>query len=178
MRDGPEDTAMQVFTDHRGLLFSVVDNQLGSAAGTDDILKEAWLSLAIRNQKSSPEKITNPRAYLVRIAVDQALAQKADIGRRLETYIGPWPRESLATGTTEASDVAERAESVSMALRMVLGDPHPAGTSSVRSTSGVGLCPHRGRGHPWPSTVYRRPSAVGRTATRQRSARPAAHRRF
>jgi RNA polymerase sigma factor (sigma-70 family) len=124
--DTREDTATQVFADHRELLFSVVYNLLGSVADTEDVLQDTWLSWVPRNRASSAEEIANPRAYLVRIAVNHALARQAAISRRRETYIGPWLPEPLVTAaatTTNMPDSAEpalRAESVSMALLVVL----------------------------------------------------------
>ena len=112
------DTATQVFNDHRELLFSVVYNILGSVADTEDVLQETWLSWTGRN-----EGVEHPRAYLVRIAVNRALAHQATISRRRETYVGPWLPEPLVRPLTDAPDAAGaavRAESVSMALLVVM----------------------------------------------------------
>jgi len=115
------DTATQVFHDHRELLFSIVYNMLGSVADTEDVLQETWLSWAGRNQATGADQIENPRAYLVRIAVNRALAQQATISRRRETYIGPWlPEPIVGPLTADTPDPAERAESLSMALLVVL----------------------------------------------------------
>src|SRR5262245_38699379 len=109
-----------VFSDHRELLFSVVYNILGSVADTEDVLQETWLAWKGRSEAPDGERIENPRAYLVRIAVNRALAQQAAISRRRETYIGPWLPEPLVRPVGEApgdgTDAAVRAESVSMAL--------------------------------------------------------------
>ncbi|MGW7366058.1 RNA polymerase sigma factor SigJ [Streptomyces sp. NPDC054841] len=119
-------TATQVFHDHRELLFSIAYNMLGSVADTEDVLQETWLSWTARNQAPSAERIDNPRAYLVRIAVNRALAQQATISRRRETYIGPWLPEPLVSPLNDAhvpddaADAAVRTESVSMALLVVL----------------------------------------------------------
>jgi RNA polymerase sigma-70 factor (ECF subfamily) len=119
------DAVTQVFVDHRELLFSIVYNMLGSVADTEDVLQETWLAWAPRDH----DGIENPRAYLVRIAVNAALARQAAISRRRETYVGPWLPEPLvgespnAHDTPEARDAAEpvlRAESVSIALMVVL----------------------------------------------------------
>lgn len=40
--DTPRDTATAVFVSHRGLLFSIVCNLLGSVADTEDVLQETW----------------------------------------------------------------------------------------------------------------------------------------
>ncbi|MGW1024798.1 RNA polymerase sigma factor SigJ [Streptomyces sp. NPDC002577] len=119
-------TATQVLNDHRELLFSIVYNMLGSVADTEDVLQETWLSWTARKQAPSAERIDNPRAYLVRIAVNRALAHQATISRRRETYVGPWLPEPLVSPLTDtpapddAADTAVRAESVSMALLVVL----------------------------------------------------------
>src|SRR5262249_33902991 len=80
-----EDGATQVFTDHRELLFSVVYNLLGSVADTDDVLQDTWLAWTARDRTA---EVINPRAYLVRIAVNTALTRQAGISRRRETYVG------------------------------------------------------------------------------------------
>ncbi|MER5180027.1 RNA polymerase sigma factor SigJ [Streptomyces sp. NPDC002896] len=125
---GPLHTATQLFVDHRELLFSIVYNMLGSVADTEDVLQETWLSLTVRGRTSPLEEIGNPRAYLVRIAVNHALARQAVIRRRRETYVGPWLPEPLVAGggadahgeSDDAADQALRTESVSMAMLVVL----------------------------------------------------------
>ena len=127
-----EDRATEVFVGHRELLFSVVYNMLGSVSDTEDVLQETWLAWARRSRGSLGDEIDNPRAYLVRIAVNQALARQASINRRRETYVGPWLPDPLITRTPDALDSAQAAqaadaaesalrnESVSMALLVVL----------------------------------------------------------
>ncbi|NUR88528.1 MAG: RNA polymerase sigma-70 factor [Nonomuraea sp.] len=104
-----------VFADHRELLFSIVYNMLGSVSDTEDVLQETWLSWSSRNAG----EIGHPRAYLVRVAVNQALAHQTALRRRREAYVGPWLPEPLVAGGDGADDV-ERAESVSLALLVVL----------------------------------------------------------
>ncbi len=122
------DTPTQAFLDHRELLFSVVYNILGSVADTEDVLQETWLSWTVRSRATGSAPIDNPRAYLVRIAVNQALAQRAAIDRRRETYVGQWLPEPFVTPLTgaDATDAALRAESSSMALLVVLETLAPA----------------------------------------------------
>jgi RNA polymerase sigma factor (sigma-70 family) len=115
--------ATDVFVDHRELLFSIVYNILGSVTDTEDVLQETWLSWATRTRTNNAEQIDNPRAYLVRIAANQALAKKAEIDRRRETYVGQWLPEPVVTplaNTGDTADAAVRAEMSSMALLVVL----------------------------------------------------------
>ncbi|MDP4505335.1 RNA polymerase sigma-70 factor [Nonomuraea turcica] len=107
--------ATQVFADHRELLFSIVYNMLGSVTDTEDVLQETWLAWSSR----SPDQIDHPRAYLVRIAVNQALAHQSALRRRRETYVGSWLPEPLIT-SADAADHAERADTLSLALLVVL----------------------------------------------------------
>ncbi|MCP2288471.1 sigma factor [Nocardia amikacinitolerans] len=76
------DGATEVFLRHRELLFSVVYTMLGSVADTEDVLRETWLSLAPRDAALSAEQVGNPRAYLVRVAVNLALARRGAVVRR------------------------------------------------------------------------------------------------
>jgi RNA polymerase sigma factor (sigma-70 family) len=114
------DEATDVFMDHRELLFGLVYNMLGSVADTDDVLQETWLSWAARTERVPLASIANPRAYLVRIAVNHALQRRASISRRRETYVGPWLPEPLVDHAEDAQDPALRTESVSLAMLVVL----------------------------------------------------------
>ncbi|MFD4565854.1 RNA polymerase sigma factor SigJ [Streptomyces sp. NPDC058467] len=124
--DGPSsasDGATRVFVDHRELLFAIVYNMLGSVADTEDVLQETWLSWRGRVDRSPLDGITNPRAYLVRIAVNHALGRRAAITRRRETYVGPWLPEPLLDEQApdeSADDRTLRSESVSLAMLVVL----------------------------------------------------------
>lgn len=125
MNKGAEDDATVVFADHRELMFSVVYSMLGSVADTEDVLQETWLSW-IGRVRADGDEVSHPRAYLVRIAVNQALARRAVINRRRETYIGPWLPEPLITDMEPDRDAPDavqdvlRADTLSMAVLVVL----------------------------------------------------------
>ncbi|MEU9482019.1 RNA polymerase sigma factor SigJ [Streptomyces sp. NPDC048191] len=120
------DTATQAFLDHRELLFAVAYHMLGSVTDTEDVLQETWLSWAGRSSAGDAGQVAeveHPRAYLVRITVRHALARRARIARRRETYVGPWLPEPLLTdgpAGEDASEPAVRTESVSLAMLVVL----------------------------------------------------------
>ena len=111
---GP-DPATEAFLAHRNLLFTVAYEMLGSAADAEDVLQETWLRWA----GVDLEEVRDFRAYLVRITARQALARLRALGRRKESYVGPWLPEPLLTAPDVADDV-ELAESVSMAMLLVL----------------------------------------------------------
>jgi RNA polymerase sigma factor (sigma-70 family) len=116
MSESSVDEATDVFMDHRELLFGLVYNMLGSVADTEDVLQETWLSWSGRGT----DGVTNPRAYLVRIAVNHALQRRSSVARRRETYVGPWLPEPLVADDADAGDPALRTESVSLAMLVVL----------------------------------------------------------
>ncbi|OLF11701.1 RNA polymerase subunit sigma-24 [Actinophytocola xinjiangensis] len=109
------DDATATFVTHRNLLFTVAYELLGSAADAEDVLQETWL----RWVKVDLDTVRDRRAYLVRIAARQALDRLRALGRRRESYVGPWLPEPLLTTPDVAEDV-ELAESVSLAMLLVL----------------------------------------------------------
>jgi len=115
------DPATEAFLAHRNLLFTVAYEMLGSAADAEDVLQETWLRWAGVDLGT----VENQRAYLVRITTRQALARMRTLGRRKESYLGPWLPEPLLTAPDVAEDV-ELADSVSMAMLLVLETLTPA----------------------------------------------------
>nr|WP_204070094.1 RNA polymerase sigma-70 factor [Sphaerisporangium krabiense] len=109
------DSATETFVTHRNLLFTVAYEMLGSAADAEDVLQETWLRWADVDLAT----VREPRAYLVRITTRQALSRLRTLGRRKESYVGPWLPEPLLTAPDVAEDV-ELADSVSMAMLLVL----------------------------------------------------------
>ncbi|MGW7581383.1 RNA polymerase sigma-70 factor [Kitasatospora sp. NPDC054768] len=103
------------FVTHRGLLFTVAYELLGSAADAEDVLQESWLRWAGVDRG----QVHDPRSYLVRIVTRQGLNRLRTVSRRREQYVGEWLPEPLLTGPDVAEDV-ELAESVSFAMLTVL----------------------------------------------------------
>ena len=114
-RDDRPDPATEAFLAHRNLLFTVAYEMLGSAADAEDVLQETWLRWASADLGT----VHDQRAYLVRITTRQALSRLRTLGRRKESYVGPWLPEPLLTAPDVAEDV-ELADSVSMAMLLVL----------------------------------------------------------
>ena len=112
------------FVAHRGLLFTVAYEMLGSAADAEDVVQETWLRWAGIGDAARDE-VRDPRAYLVRIVTRQALNRLRTVARRREEYVGEWLPEPLLTSPDVAEDV-ELAESVSIAMLTVLETLGPA----------------------------------------------------
>ncbi|WP_372661745.1 RNA polymerase sigma-70 factor [Amycolatopsis kentuckyensis] len=115
------DPATEAFLAHRNLLFTVAYQMLGSAADAEDVLQETWLRWAGVDRAA----VRDDRAYLVRITTRLALMRLRTLGRRKESYVGPWLPEPLLTAPDVAEDV-ELADSVSMAMLLVLETLTPA----------------------------------------------------
>ncbi|MFD5873502.1 RNA polymerase sigma-70 factor [Streptomyces sp. NPDC060322] len=109
------DADQELFQRYRSLLFSVAYRLLGSAADAEDAVQDAWIkwSAAGRSQ------VTDPKAYLVRIVSNLAMDRLRSTRHQREVYVGPWLPEPILTGG-DASETALEAESVSMALLVVL----------------------------------------------------------
>jgi RNA polymerase sigma-70 factor (ECF subfamily) len=103
------------FAQHRGLLFTVAYEMLGSASDAEDVVQEAWLRWANVDHST----VRDPRAYLVRVVTRQALNRLRTLTRRREDYVGEWLPEPLLTSPGVAEDV-ELAENVSIAMLTVL----------------------------------------------------------
>ncbi|MET8355069.1 MULTISPECIES: RNA polymerase sigma-70 factor [unclassified Micromonospora] len=111
----------QVFAQHRRLLFDVAYRMTGSVADAEDILQEAWL----RCRDVDGGQLANPRAYLVKTITNLSLNQLTSARARRETYVGPWLPEPVLTAP-DAGQEAEMAESISMAMLVVLETLTPA----------------------------------------------------
>lgn len=113
-------SATAAFVEHRNLLFTVAYEILGSAADAEDVLQETWL----RWVNVDLDTVQDHRAYLVRIASRQALQRLRTLGRRKESYVGPWLPEPLLTAPDVSEDV-ELADSISMAMMLVMETLNP-----------------------------------------------------
>jgi RNA polymerase sigma-70 factor (TIGR02957 family) len=118
--NGRADLATEAFVAHRNLLFTVAYELLGSAADAEDVLQETWLRWA----NVDLDTVRDQRAYLVTITTRQALTRLRALGRRKESYVGPWLPEPLLTAPDVAEDI-ELADSVSMAMLLVLETLNP-----------------------------------------------------
>src|ERR687895_623718 len=100
------------FLTHRGLLFTVAYEMLGSAADAEDVVQETWLRWADVDRA----EVRDPRAYLVRIVTRQALNRLRTLARRREEYVGEWLPEPLPTSPHVAEDVEVPYADIALAI--------------------------------------------------------------
>jgi RNA polymerase sigma-70 factor, ECF subfamily len=104
------------FTLLRPLLFTIVYEILGSATESDDVLQDSYLRWA----QVDLATIRDTKSYLARLVTRQALNAVRAGARRREDYIGPWLPEPLLLDEKEASADLILAESVTMAMLVLL----------------------------------------------------------
>jgi RNA polymerase sigma-70 factor (ECF subfamily) len=104
------------FTLLRPLLFTIAYEILGSATEADDVLQDSYLRWADVDLST----VRDTKSYLARLVTRQALnALRAD-ARRREEYVGPWLPEPLLLDDQDPSADVVLAESVSMAMLVLL----------------------------------------------------------
>jgi RNA polymerase sigma-70 factor (ECF subfamily) len=104
------------FTLLRPLLFTIVYEILGSATESDDVLQDSYLRWA----DVDLETVRDTKSYLAQLVTRQALNALRAGARRREDYIGPWLPEPLLLDERDASADVVLAESVSMAMLVLL----------------------------------------------------------
>lgn len=149
------------FTHLRPLLFTIAYEILGTATESDDVLQESYLRWA----QVDLDTVTDTKAYLAQLVTRQSLNALRAQSRRREEYVGPWLPEPLLVEPHDASADVVLAESVSMAmmvvletlspderavfvLREVFGFGHDEIASAIgKSTAAVRQMAHRAREH-------------------------------
>jgi RNA polymerase sigma-70 factor (ECF subfamily) len=104
------------FTHLRPLLFTIVYEILGSATESDDVLQDSYLRWADVDLAT----VRDTKSYLAQLVTRQALNALRAGARRREDYIGPWLPEPLLLDECDASSDVVLAESVSMAMMVLL----------------------------------------------------------
>ena len=104
------------FTALRPLLFTIAYEILGTATESDDVLQESYLRWA----EVDLAAVYDTKAYLARLVTRQSLNALRAAARRREEYVGPWLPEPLLLEEQDASADVLLAESVSMAMLVVL----------------------------------------------------------
>ena len=156
----PDEELAREFAEHRGVLVGAAYRVVGSASDAEDVVQEAWLRWSVADRGD----VRDPRAYLIRITTRLALNRLRQQRSRREQYVGPWLPEPIAA-EGDPADVAEVADSVSMAMLVVLETLSPLERAAFvlrevfdlpfgeiaetlgRSESAVRQLAHRARAH-------------------------------
>ena len=104
------------FTHLRPLLFTIAYEILGSATESDDVLQNSYLRWA----QVDLATVRDTKSYLAQLVTRQALNARRAGARRREEYVGPWLPEPLLLDEQDPAADVVLAESVSMAMLVVL----------------------------------------------------------
>jgi len=104
------------FTHLRPLLFTIAYEILGSATESDDVLQDSYLRWA----EVDLATVRDTKSYLAQLVTRQALNTLREGARRREDYVGPWLPEPVLLEERDASADVVLAESVSMAMMVLL----------------------------------------------------------
>ncbi|OBF63806.1 RNA polymerase subunit sigma-24 [Mycobacterium sp. 852002-51971_SCH5477799-a] len=104
------------FTLLRPLLFTIAYEMLGSATEADDVLQDSYLRWAAVDLA----KVRDTKSYLAQLVTRQALNSLRAGARRREDYVGPWLPEPLLLDEQDPSADVVLAESISMAMLVLL----------------------------------------------------------
>jgi RNA polymerase sigma-70 factor, ECF subfamily len=104
------------FTHLRPLLFTIAYEILGSTTETDDVLQDSFLRWA----QVDLSTVRDTKSYLAQLVTRQALNALRAGARRREEYVGPWLPEPLVIDEQDPSADVVLAESVSMAMLVLL----------------------------------------------------------
>ena len=114
MNDADEHT--ERFTLLRPLLFTIAYEILGSGTESDDVLQDSYL----RWVEVDLAAVRDTKAYLAQLVTRQSLNALRAQTRRREDYVGPWLPEPLLVETRDVTADVVLAESVSVAMMVVL----------------------------------------------------------
>ncbi|OED45945.1 RNA polymerase subunit sigma [Rhodobacteraceae bacterium (ex Bugula neritina AB1)] len=87
-----------VFEAERPKLVSICYRMLGEVSGAEDAVQDTWLKWAAADR----DQITNPTAWLRRVATNIAIDTLRLARTRRETYVGPWLPEPLLHAAEQA----------------------------------------------------------------------------
>ena len=108
---------LDVFNQHRPILFALAYRMLGSAADAEDLLQETY----IRWQERSEVGIESPRAFLVTIVTRLCINHLQSARVKREEYFGQWLPEPLITAPGHNPLMSfEITESLSLAFLLLL----------------------------------------------------------
>jgi RNA polymerase sigma-70 factor (ECF subfamily) len=121
------DSAAELFEQHRTHLIGVAYRMLGSLADAEDAVQEAYLRFA----RSDVEAMRDARGWLTTTLARICLDELGSARARRENYVGPWLPEPVVRPAPQhrpidPADQVTLDESVSMAMLVLLESLSPA----------------------------------------------------
>jgi RNA polymerase sigma-70 factor (TIGR02957 family) len=124
MEAGDMTAREQLLDELRPLAFRVAYRMLGSVSEAEDIVQEALLR--VHQALDGGERLASPQAFVTTVATRLAIDELRSARARRELYVGEWLPEPIVTAdTADPSRQAEIADSISMAMLLVLESLSP-----------------------------------------------------
>jgi len=117
----PSGLQTEEFQRHRAHLQAVAYRMLGSATEAEDAVQEAWLRL----ERSDTEAVANLGGWLTTVVAHVCLDMLRSRRARREDYVGTWLPEPIVTIEAGPEDEVALADSVGLALLVVLDTLSP-----------------------------------------------------
>ncbi len=111
------DRADSTYDDLRPLAFSVAYRMLGSVSEAEDVVQETLLRMHTTSDRGV---IRSPDAFAVTLATRLSIDVLRSARRRRELYVGSWLPEPLVDAGPDPAEHAELADSLSMAVLVLL----------------------------------------------------------
>jgi RNA polymerase sigma-70 factor (TIGR02957 family) len=108
----------------RPVSFAIAYRMLGSVSEAEDVVQEALLR--VHQALDAGEHIASPRAFVATVTTRRAINELRSARARRERYVGEWLPEPIITdGRDDPARQAERADSLSVAMLVVLESLSP-----------------------------------------------------
>jgi RNA polymerase sigma factor (sigma-70 family) len=118
----PTELPTEEFERHRSHLLAVAYRMLGSNSEAEDAVQEAWLRL----ERSETDGVANLGGWLTTVVARVCLDMLRSRRARREDYVGTWLPEPVVSIEDGPEDEAVLADSVGLALLVVLDTLAPA----------------------------------------------------
>jgi RNA polymerase sigma-70 factor (ECF subfamily) len=103
----------------RPVAFAIAYRMLGSVSEAEDVVQEALLR--VHQALDAGQRIASPRAFVATITTRLAINELRSARVRRERYVGEWLPEPIITdGRDDPAEHAERADSLSLAMLVLL----------------------------------------------------------
>jgi RNA polymerase sigma-70 factor (ECF subfamily) len=107
---------IEIFAEHRSLLFGIAYRMLGRITEAEDMVQETWL----RWQRQNLADIRSPRAWLVAAVTRLCLDQLRSAKHQREEYYGVWLPEPLIDSAGAGDQTGALADSLTTAFMVML----------------------------------------------------------
>ena len=116
-------SAEQLLDELRPASFAIAYRMLGSVAEAEDVVQETLLR--VHRALEDGERLESPRAFVATVTTRLAIDELRSARAHRERYVGEWLPEPILTDSNDPARQAEMADSLSMAMLVLLESLSP-----------------------------------------------------